>query len=798
MTDPVNQLPRGASSGTGPKGPERLRLYFESGWAFLIPYLLAYLLYAGLRWPVNPVTGGEPMGPLGGNIGIFSTSLPGAASPFHPPCLLHVYWFLHLVHLLLGGMALVGGWRNSAALHATSTPPASPFARLQPVLPWLCLALLFYLPGLYLEFPSDPWQHYARTNEWSWLQTVTEHSYWRKSSYFLAYSVVGQITPPALQLKAFEFFSLGCCLLLCWQYYRLARTLGFGPPVAMVFVFLQTLLFGNFIFGFYRYYGMSSSVFAQLGAVAFVRVGLDALRGVPAAGDNSSRGKPILTWVLQWLQPCALLLLLTAFNHLQGLGLAGLGGAALVMWRLIQWRRTTAWWLGAAAVLLSVAAVLWWPRHPLINSVYRPAGWLTAWYGFNLFVPSSPAFGRAAAILGLFGLFNLAAGVVLLRRNHIVGWLTVVPVAALLLPCVAIPFASSLATRPAGEDIVVFSRMLFAIPAGLALVAFFAGRDKKVGARRPHAAPFAWLLLSLLALLVVPAGSRYYNRLFNLLMVPADDLTMRHITESPMVESLASKPRLEGLVQRPGDTFMAHGGILATPGIGYVMNATGATVILGTAKVVAVPPSLMTSAKLVRLRQVDASQILATSFPARLNLFSPYSLSAYLSGHWLLQDVALVHAGQDELFSAQSGFAAEPSHPQIWLEWSGPRGSQKIPARGARVAMESTTPEERGRLDSGSGEQQILAGDRLQLRPVMRTLNGNGWRLSLRVRGPGFDSQREFARRPSPLGPETWTTGEQLIRLNQPGRYTVELTGRVLWPDQTYVVRYFLEVQPAQ
>lgn len=33
-----------------------LRAYFRSGWAFLIPYLAAYLFYAWLRWSVNPST----------------------------------------------------------------------------------------------------------------------------------------------------------------------------------------------------------------------------------------------------------------------------------------------------------------------------------------------------------------------------------------------------------------------------------------------------------------------------------------------------------------------------------------------------------------------------------------------------------------------------------------------------------------------------------------------------------------------------------------------------------------------
>ena len=34
----------------------QLRRYFYSGWAFFIPYLAVYLLYAWLKWPVNPAS----------------------------------------------------------------------------------------------------------------------------------------------------------------------------------------------------------------------------------------------------------------------------------------------------------------------------------------------------------------------------------------------------------------------------------------------------------------------------------------------------------------------------------------------------------------------------------------------------------------------------------------------------------------------------------------------------------------------------------------------------------------------
>jgi hypothetical protein len=43
----------GVSGQLNPSKPGLID-YFRSGWAFLIPYLAAYLLYAWRKWPVNP------------------------------------------------------------------------------------------------------------------------------------------------------------------------------------------------------------------------------------------------------------------------------------------------------------------------------------------------------------------------------------------------------------------------------------------------------------------------------------------------------------------------------------------------------------------------------------------------------------------------------------------------------------------------------------------------------------------------------------------------------------------------
>jgi len=122
------------------------------------------------------------------------------------PCLLHAYWALHAVHFILG-VLVIRSWQDRA--HR----PTFMFAR--SLAPWACLALVFWIPGAYLEFPADPWQHWARAVEWAGLEAVSEHSTWRKSSYFLAYSLVGWTSSPLLQLRLLDLYHVCCSLVLC-------------------------------------------------------------------------------------------------------------------------------------------------------------------------------------------------------------------------------------------------------------------------------------------------------------------------------------------------------------------------------------------------------------------------------------------------------------------------------------------------------------------------------------------------------------------------------------------------------
>lgn len=528
----------------GALGP-LLRAYFHSGWAFLIPYLLAYLLYAWLGWPVNPSSSRQ-------------------ASSF-VPCLLHVYWGLHAANLGCALVALRSWWLERQA-HSTNSPTSAIQTAL---LFWIFLAGLFWIPGIYLEWPSDPWEHLRRINEWHILDQVSSHSTWKKSSYFLPYSLTGHTTGLA-QISWLNAYYAGVCILLCWQYYRLALAAGLKPRPAQVFVLLQALLFGNNIFSFYRYYGLSSSIFAQLGAVALTRIILQAAQYsrpwlkissfcLFRAQDDHPTGyrQNFSTFSISipsffpLLLSCLLLIVFTAFNHLQGIGISALGIAAIIVWRLAQLHRLVLVGLALILAATSIAMLQWYPRHPALDQIYRPLNWLTAWYGFNLFSIESPAFERALQILGAIGVLNFFAGLwLIIRKNSIIGWLTIMPVVALLLPCIAIPLVNALGAH--NQDytgIITYHRLFFAVPCTLALVALISQFRPRPVTEHSARAPFFEKVYQLLKIslpeillcstILISSGYPGFNRSWHSLHITPDDLSLRHHVASWTPENLS-------------------------------------------------------------------------------------------------------------------------------------------------------------------------------------------------------------------------------------------------------------------
>lgn len=584
---------------------EWLQCYFRFGWAFLIPYLAVYLLYAWLKWPVHP---------------------QGAWT--WVPALLHVYWFLHGLHVILGGLALRAGWRQHSV-------PGSPLVILRPVLPWMLLGVLFFVPGIYWEFPGDSWEHYMRINDWSLCAVIRDNSGWLKSSYFLAYSFVGAL-PAARQIFWLDFYYTGMCLLVCWQYYLLAREIGLAREAALLFVLLQALLFGNSLFSYYRYYGLASTMPAHCCALALIRLGV---RHCPSVRTGRLRAS-LTNSTLQGAGSMALLAALMIFNHPQALGLAFLGLIAVAVWQVGEWKRSALIWLAGGVVVASLAMIAWWPARPALHEIYRSTGWMTPWYGFGIFSPDSPAGQRGLQVLGAFGLLNLAAGVWLLRRNHPAGWLTVTPVLALLCPLFAIPFATML-LRSSPEYIVVFSRMLLGIPAGLALVVVFqqlAPRLAPAADRVPEALKIpSWPILPvcLAVLLVLPAGAPSHNRFWHAIARTPADLALH-----PVMADF-SRPELARFRLPAAPHFVT------TDGLGFAAHASGFNTVAFNDRLIG-HPQLKTPAAGAEQRDRYLNGPLSREVmilaPAAGMLHSPASLAGHLSGHWFPQEVALAHA----------------------------------------------------------------------------------------------------------------------------------------------------------
>ena len=119
------------------------------------------------------------------------------------------------------------------------------------------------------------------------------------------------------------------------------------------------------------------------------------------------------------------------------------------------------------------------------------------------------------------------------------------PLIALALPCVALPFAQVLYSNTTADNIITFHRMLFAVPFGLAVVTALTqimnlAADQPSlntpfpNAKIPHALlprSYAFLIIpmALGAVMTIPIGAPnyndppYYNRMWNSLVTfPAD------------------------------------------------------------------------------------------------------------------------------------------------------------------------------------------------------------------------------------------------------------------------------------
>lgn len=587
-----------------------LRRYLASGWAFLVPYTVLYGIYGFCGWPMQRSASG------------FSA--------------LEAFWVLHGVH----GMMIVVALGRYRRLGTRSIIRRACLA-------WFCVGLLFWLPGAFLEFPADPWAHFSRINEWHERMTVADHSAGLKSAYFFGYSALGLVASGRAELVCLDFFHAVCCSMLAWQYYRLGRATGLGQRAAFVFTLLTTITLGNNIFSFYRYYGISSSVFAHIAFVACTRLFVLKARAW-ACGSTKGMGIKMGVTVLAAA-------VVMALNHPQALGFAGLSGAAVAGWAVTtRYGKTGVWGMSIMTFLACVGAWAWIGRGDVGGD------WLTFWGGFGLFSPGTTASQRALDILGLVGVVHLVGGGILLRQNHIAGWLAVVPALALSLPCVALPLAKALA--PTG-NLLMFHRLLLATPVPLALVwlgvklgaaserkSFFCVRHLPRPLREN--ALFISILLALALFTTAPAGRPTFNRFFN--SFDRSNIGTGWQQVDTQTERIAR-------ILPPGQQ------LIGPPNVLFISDALGLTHLLHTTRNYSGPrrPEMIAS-DLARVN--DFAPRLRLVLPRPTDLTQPTSLAGFLSGHWPPQAIALECVGYQELHiraKAQGGKAERLGNLEI-------------------------------------------------------------------------------------------------------------------------------------
>jgi hypothetical protein len=320
---------------------------------------------------------------------------------------------------------------------------------------FFCLSALFFLPGAYLEYPSDPWEHFRRIFAWQNFSEVRGNPLWYKFAYFFNYTWVNTLAVSDRRLAA-DALSAFWQLLLAWQFYRLSKQFAPSRALAALQVIGVFALFGHGIFSF-RYYALSSTPLAFIAYLGCLIVFLQ-LR----AGQTR--------WSLGTGVQVACYLLLIAANHFQELLLLGVSALAIAIESrggFLKYR----WRIGLCFVVCWVLSFVLM-REPSVRELiqkgilsaraYDPflGGWLSKWGVFRVWKPG----GHYFQTLGIHGVLSIGLAAFAYRRFPQIAALTLTPFLLLFFP----PFVIALTLL---TELPNSYRVLYAFPTSFILIA---------------------------------------------------------------------------------------------------------------------------------------------------------------------------------------------------------------------------------------------------------------------------------------------------------------------------------------
>lgn len=372
---------------------------------------------------------------------------------------------------------------------------------------WIGLFFLFLLPGAYLEFPSDPWDHMWRIFRWGNLQYVSEHIDFLKYGFFWTWSLISWV-PVAHHRLALDIYSAALQLLVIYQLYLFCLCLGMERSWAKVQGLAFIALFGTTVFS-YRYYALSSTPLAYIAYFRALIVIFNFTKGCR---------KEIL------LLP--LLVLFILGNHLQELLFLLLSAPVLLfaIYFKNQSRPTQVRYIKGLGVILLCSLAIGKVFIQFYPELYAKMG-LIHFSSFGTF-KIRPGKWRINETLGIHGFISLAFSVILFFRYPILASLTLAPFLCLLNPPAMLVLTHVL------PEVGVVWRLLFAMPTALMFVVGLREITKLIcRLGRIHCSERYQLfaVLTLVLLFGIPPQYPWNGRLFFQFYRAPDSLSLKHV-----------------------------------------------------------------------------------------------------------------------------------------------------------------------------------------------------------------------------------------------------------------------------
>jgi hypothetical protein len=563
-------------------------LLFKNAWAFIVPYVLMYVVFERIDGSVSLL---RTFFRLGHGVLLFLLLVYLARRPGKVPWSIAGFWFL--------------------------------------------LFLLFFIPGAYLEYPSDPWEHFRRIFSWQRYDLISDNPNRLRFAYFWIWSWFGSLSP-AHRILALNITSAFWQLLLAGQFYRLFRRLGFDSRWALVQMLGTVVLFGTNLFGFYRYYALSATPLSYIAYLQAMLMLIDLL-------DPSARNRNRPNFYVPKILLLLLSVLIIYYNHFQELIFLGISTFGLLFYFVYARASLKRVVVVGLAVFTLIAWLLGYllPRFPaMIADVhwYPDASHISALGTFRLWGIDLPYL----ETLGLHGLLGVALALLLWRKYTRLAILTLAPVYMALFP----PFV--LAFSLANSSAYITYRVLFAFPTSVMVIAgvqnLFSNWPKGLR-RRPNEKQQVIVAVALLLLVALPPYFPLRGRLWFQLYMPPASLTLQDTVQT--VEWLTDHPEFDSSCLLPGD------------------NATD--FVLATQ--FALPAADRRRAVNISQAVIDASslqELVATSGACGLLLAMPEnqlvtSTVAELSGHWSPTNVRRALTPESDLEAL-----AEPLLDQGW------------------------------------------------------------------------------------------------------------------------------------